>query len=80
MNAQQSQIEIKYAELLKQIKAIYDDYIAKITSGRIFTNEILYSIVSSYKSGFIEYLPEYYSGNEVTSRAKEIEQVTANLK
>jgi hypothetical protein len=80
LSTQQSQIEIKYAELLKQIKAIYDDYIAKITSGRIFTNEILYSVVSSYKSGFIEYLPEYYAGNEVTNRAKEIEQVTANLK
>jgi hypothetical protein len=71
-----NQIENKYAELQKQIKIIFDDFIAKITSGRIFTDVILDSVISAYKSGFIEHLPEYYATDEVASRVKEIEHAT----
>lgn len=71
-----TQIENKYSELQKQIKSIFDDYIARITSGRIFTDVIFDSVVSAYKSGFIEFLPQYYAADEVASRVKEIEQTT----
>lgn len=74
LNNCQTQIENKYAELQKQIKTIYEDFSARIMSGRIFTDVILDSVISSYKSGFIEYLPEYYAGEEVASRVREIEQ------
>lgn len=78
LNDRQSQIEGKHTDLLKHIKNIFDDFNAKITSGRIFTDEILSSVISSYKAGFIEYLPNYYSENEVTRRVDEIEQVIRN--
>jgi hypothetical protein len=74
----QNQIESKYAELLKHYKAIFDDFSAKITSGRIFTDEILNSVISAYKSGFIEYLPNYYSDSQITSRVSEIEHIIKN--
>ena len=74
MNDSVSQIQNKYAGLLSQISNIYEDFRAKITSGKIFTDEILSSVISSYKSGFIEYLPEFYAENEVSKRVKEIEQ------
>lgn len=76
MNNRQNQIETLYSELKKQIKAIYDDFSARITSGRIFTDVILGSVISAYKSGFIEYLPEYYSSDEVANRVREIEMAT----
>jgi len=75
MNNRQNQIDNKYAELLKHFKTIFEDFNTKITSGKIFTDEILNSVISSFKSGFIEYLPNYYSENVVASRVKEIEQV-----
>jgi hypothetical protein len=77
-NNRQNQIESKYIELLRHIKTIFDDFNAKITSGKIFTDEILNSVISAYKSGFIEYLPNYYSENEVAKRVREIEQVITN--
>lgn len=74
-----TQMESRYTELLRPIKAVFDDFNAKIVSGKIFTDEILLSVVSAYKSGFIEYLPIYYSEDEVTNRVGRIEQVvTAN--
>ncbi len=73
----QSQIESRYAELQKQIKNIFDDFSARITSGRIFTDVILGSVISAYKSGFIEFLPEFYASGEVAVRVKEIEHATA---
>lgn len=76
MNAVQTQIENKYSEFQRQIKSIYDDFSARITSGRIFTDVILDSIISAYKSGFIEFLPEYYASSEVATRVKEIEVTT----
>lgn len=78
INMIQNQIENKYSELQKQIEAIFDDFNAKIISGKIFTDVILDSVISAYKSGFIEFLPEYYSADEVANRVREIEQVTTN--
>lgn len=75
INIQQSQIENRFVELLKQIKAIFDDFMAKIISGKIFTVEILVNIISAYKSGYIEYLPEFYAPNEVTNRVYTIEKI-----
>ncbi len=75
-NNSQTQTENRYAELQKQIRAIYDDFIARITSGKIFNDVILGTVSSAYKSGFIAYLPEFYASEEVAKRVKEIEQVT----
>jgi hypothetical protein len=77
-NAIQTQIENKYSELQKQIKAIYDNFSARITSGQLFTEVILNSAMTAYKSGYIEFLPEYYASEEVTNRVKEIEEATIN--
>ncbi|HEV7350021.1 phospholipase D-like domain-containing protein [Telluribacter sp.] len=76
INNRQIQIENSYAELQKHIKTIFDDFSARITSGRIFTDVIFNSVISAYKSGFIEFLPEYYSTDQVANRVKEIEQTT----
>ncbi|WP_018676219.1 phospholipase D-like domain-containing protein [Riemerella columbina] len=75
INTQKNNIEQIFSELLKNIKAIYDDFVTKITSGKIFTDEILNSVSTAYKSGYIEYLPELYSNIEVANRAKQIEQL-----
>lgn len=75
LNELQNQVESRYGELLKSIKNIFDDFHAKILSGKIFTEEILLSVVSVYKSGFIEYLPAYFSEDEVAKRVGRIEQV-----
>lgn len=72
-NNTQMQIENKYIELQNKIQFIFNDYNTRINSGIIFTDVIFDSIVSAYKSGFIEFLPEYYSSEEVTFRVKEIE-------
>ncbi len=77
-NNSQNQIDSKYAELLKNIKTIFDDFNAKIISGKIFTDDILKSIITAYKSGFIEFLPKYYAEDEVTKRVHLIEQVITN--
>jgi hypothetical protein len=71
-----NQIENKYTELLKQIKSIFDALNAKIVSGRIFTDVIFDSVITAYKSGFIEYLPKFYASNEVANRVLAIEQTT----
>ena len=76
INNIQNQIENRYAELQKHIKSIFDDFNARVISGKIFTDVILDSVISAYKSGFIEYLPEYYATDEVSNRVREIEQVT----
>jgi len=72
----QNQIEEKYAEMIRQIKSTFDSYMAKITSGKIFTDVILDTVVASYKSGFIAFLPEYYAEHEVANRVREIEKST----
>jgi hypothetical protein len=70
-------IEHKYNELQKQIKNIYDNFNSRIKSGILFTEVIFNSIISSYKSGFIKFLPEYYASDEVANRVKEIEQASS---
>jgi hypothetical protein len=77
LNNLQNQIGNRYTELLRPIKTIFDDFNAKVISGKIFTDEILLSVVSAYKSGFIEYLPTYFSEDEVAKRVVRIEQVIA---
>ena len=78
INNSQTQIDSRYAEFQRQIKAIFDDFSARIISGRIFTDVILDSVISAYNSGFIEFLPEYYSEHEVANRVREIEQAKNN--
>lgn len=78
LNTEQTQIENKYSELQKQIKSINDDFNAKIISGKIFTDVIFETVISAYKSGFVEFLPTYYAPNEVAIRVNEIEQIISN--
>jgi hypothetical protein len=74
INNRENQINLKYGELMNQVTVIFEDFKARIISGKIFTDEILDSVISAYKSGFIEFLPEYYAEAEVTKRVREIEQ------
>lgn len=78
INNQQNKIENIFTELLKNTRAIYDDFITRITSGKIFTDEILNSVSTAYKSGYIEYLPELYAEKEVANRVRQIEQLINN--
>jgi len=78
LNKEQRQIENTYNELQKQIKSIFEDFNTKIISGKIFTDVILDNVISSYKLGFIEFLPEYYATEEVALRVREIEQIIIN--
>jgi len=75
LNSEITQIESRYAEIHKQIKNIYEDFNANITSGKIFTDVIFDTVIAAYKSGFVEFLPTYYASNEVAIRVKEIEQI-----
>jgi hypothetical protein len=79
-NNEQTQIEGRYSELQRQIKNIYDDFNAKIISGKIFTDVIFDTVISAYKSGFVEFLPTYYAPNEVAIRVNEIEGIISNKK
>lgn len=74
LNNSQIQIENSCLDSQKKIKAIFDDYYARISSGKIFTDVIFESVISAFKSGFVEFLPEYYSSDEVAFRVKEIEE------
>lgn len=78
LNAKQNNIESIFSEMIKSIKLIYDDFIARITSGKIFTDEILNSVTNAYKSGYIDYLSELYAEKEVSNRVRAIEQVITN--
>lgn len=78
LNNQENNIESIFTGILKNLKAIYDDFMTRITSGKIFTDEILNSVSTAYKSGYIEYLPELYAEKEVANRVREIEQVIVN--
>jgi hypothetical protein len=73
INSQLNQTETRYLALHQNIKAIFDDYNAKITSGKIFTDVVLTSIISAFKTGFIDYLPQFYAAEEVARRVAEIE-------
>lgn len=74
INNIENQIYTKYNEMQKQIKAIFDDFNAKVMSGKIFTDVIFDSVITAYKSGFIEHLPKFYATEEVANRVIEIEQ------
>ncbi len=76
INNFQTQIENRYTEMQNQIKAIYNDFTARIASGKIFTDVIFGSVISAYKSGFIEFLPDYYATEEVAKRVQAIEQAS----
>lgn len=78
LNKQQNNIENLFTELQKNLKTIYDDFMTRITSGKIFTDEILNSVSTAYKTGYIEYLPELYAEKEVANRVRAIEQVVTN--
>ena len=75
INDEQRKIEVFFDELLNQLKSIFDDFNSKIISGKIFTDVIFDNVISCYKLGFIEYLPEFYATEEVANRVKEIEQI-----
>lgn len=73
LNNEANKIEIVFYDLLANAKATYDDVISKVYSGKIFTDEILNSISTAYKSGFVEFLPELYAEREVANRVRQIE-------
>lgn len=79
LNNNQNKIEKSNNELLRQVKTIFDDYSSRIKSGIIFSEVIFNSVISSYKSGFIKFLPELYASKEVSERVKEIEQTSSTL-
>jgi len=78
INSQLNETEARYLALHQNIKAIFDDYNAKITSGKIFTDVVLTSIISAFKTGFIDYLPQFYAAEEVARRVADIEQSIIN--
>jgi len=67
-----------FSQYQKQLKSVYEEYNARIISGKIFTVVLLDSISTAFKSGFIEYLPEYYASEEIRIRVTEIEQFIKN--
>jgi hypothetical protein len=79
LNNNQNKIEKSTNEFLRQIKTIFDDYSSRIKSGIIFSEVIFNSVISSYKSGFIKFLPELYASKEVSERVKEIEPTPSPL-
>lgn len=78
-NTKENNIEQTYSELQKEIKNIYDNYNSRIKSGVIFTEVIFDTLISSYKSGYIRFLPEFYASNEVAERVKQIDQTSISI-
>jgi len=78
-NTKENNIEQTYSELQKEIKNIYDNYNSRIKSGVIFTEVIFDTLISSYKSGYIRFLPEFYASNEVAERVKQIDQTSTSI-
>ena len=79
LNDKLNSLELRYSSLLKQVKEIFTDYNTKVTSGKIFTDVILMSIVSAFKTGFIDFLPEFYAEQEVSIRVREIESEISKI-
>jgi hypothetical protein len=77
-NNHKRQIDEIYDAYFSNARLIYDDFKSKIISGKIFTESVMNNVITSYKLGFIEYLPEYYATDEVAARVKEIEQILNN--
>jgi hypothetical protein len=40
---------------------------------------MLKGVISAYKSGFVAYLPEFYSVNEVSNRTQKIEDIITKI-
>ena len=78
-NTKENNIEQTYSELQKEIKNIYDNYNSRIKSGVIFTEVIFDTLISSYKAGYIGFLPEFYASNEVAERVKQIDQTSTSI-
>ena len=78
-NTKENNLEQTYSELQKEIKNIYDNYNSRIKSGVIFTEVIFDTLISSYKSGYIRFLPEFYASNEVAERVKQIDQTSTSI-
>ena len=78
-NTKENNIEQTYSELQKEIKNIYDNYNSRIKSGVIFTEVIFDTLISSYKAGYIGFLPEFYASNEVAERVKQIDQISTSI-
>jgi hypothetical protein len=74
INHQNNQIEDNFSNYSNQIKFIFDEFNSRIISGQIFTEDILRGIISAYKSGYIDFFPEYFSGPEIANRVREIER------
>lgn len=71
----QNDISTAYISKINEAKALYEEYRTSIESGKIFDKKLLVHATSLFKSGYIEYLPEYYSQSEVTRRTQEIEKI-----
>jgi hypothetical protein len=78
LNNQIKSVESKFDNLLQQIKDIFYDFNTQIQSGKIFTTVILDGVITSFKTGFIEYLPSFYSDIEVANRVRDIEIIVRN--
>lgn len=74
INQESNLVQNKYSDYINQIKYIFDEYNSRIISGKIFTEDILNGVTSAFKSGFIDFLPEYFANNEVANKVKEIER------
>lgn len=74
LDDEKNQIETKFNNYIDRIKSIFDEYSSKVISGKIFTDEILGSILTSFVTGYIDYLPKFYASEEVTNRVREIER------
>lgn len=71
----QNEVNTTYDNKLNEAKALYEEYRTSIESGKIFDKKLLAHATSLFKSGYVEYLAEYYSQNEVTKRTQEIEKI-----
>jgi hypothetical protein len=79
LNDKLNSLETRYSSVFKQIKDIFSDYNTKVASGKIFTDVILMSIISAFKTGFIDFLPEFYAEQEVSIRVREIESEISKI-
>lgn len=72
-------IRERYNQAKSSIRNVYNDFVARVESGNIFTENIFDSISSSFKAGFVEYLPQFYATDEVTRRVDAIDNITKNI-
>lgn len=65
-------IKFEFQEKLKHYKIIFEDFVSRTKSGKIFTEEIFKNLISAFKTGFIEFLPEHFASDVVAQKVKEI--------